>query len=69
MRFDGNGPIANILVGMQSERLPIAYVNERNAYIEAVTLDDIRRVAKRLMSPDALRFVVVGKPVGLAAAD
>ncbi len=69
MRFDGNGPIANILVGMQSERLPIAYVNERNAYIEAVTLDDIRRVARRLMSPDALRFVVVGKPVGLAAAD
>lgn len=69
MRFDGNGPIANILVGMQSERLPIAYVNERNAYIEAVTLDDIRRVAKRLMSPDALRSVVVGKPVGLAAAD
>src|SRR5690606_30111855 len=35
LRFDGNGPIANILVGMQSERLPIAYVNERNAYIEA----------------------------------
>lgn len=69
LRFDGNGPIANILVGMQSERLPIAYVNERNAYIEAVTLDDIKRVAKRLMAPEALRFVVVGKPAGLAATD
>lgn len=69
LRFDGNGPIANILVGMQSERLPIAYVNERNAYIETVTLDDIKRVAKRLMAPEVLRFVVVGRPAGLAATD
>ncbi|MCB2129773.1 MAG: insulinase family protein [Rhodobacteraceae bacterium] len=69
LRFDGNGTIANILVGMQSERLPISYVNDRNAYIEAVTLDDIRRVATRLMSPDALRFVVVGQPVGVDPAN
>lgn len=69
LRFDGNGPIAGILVGMQSERLPISYVNDRNSYIEAVTLDDIKRVAKRLMKPEDLRFVVVGKPVGLEASD
>ncbi|SPH24790.1 putative zinc protease [Defluviimonas aquaemixtae] len=65
LRFDGNGPIANMLVGMQSEGLPISYVNDRNGYIEAVTLDDIKRVAARLMKPEALRFVVVGQPVGL----
>ncbi|MBC7141300.1 MAG: insulinase family protein [Rhodobacteraceae bacterium] len=65
LRFDGNGPIADILVGMQSERLPASYVNDRNSYIEAVTLDDIRRVAARLMKPEDLRFVVVGRPVGL----
>lgn len=69
LRFDGNGPIANILVGMQAERLPASYVNERNAHIEAVTLHDVRRVAKRLMAPEALRFVVVGRPQGLAATD
>jgi zinc protease len=69
LRFDGNGPIANILVGMQSERLPASYVNDRNAYIEAVTLDDLTRVAKRLMDAGALRFVVVGQPVGLTATD
>ncbi|OYX44739.1 MAG: peptidase M16 [Rhodobacterales bacterium 32-67-9] len=65
LRFDGNGPIADILVGMQSERLPASYVNDRNSYIEAVTLDDIRRVAARLMKPEDLRFVVVGQPAGL----
>ncbi|WP_347311542.1 M16 family metallopeptidase [Defluviimonas sp. SAOS-178_SWC] len=65
LRFDGNGPIADILVGMQSERLPVSYVNDRNSYIEAVTLGDIKRVAARLMKPEDLRFVVVGQPVGL----
>ncbi len=65
LRFDGNGRIANILVGMMSEGLPASYVNDRNGYIEAVTLDDVKRVAERLMKPDGLRFVVVGKPVGL----
>jgi len=65
LRFDGNGPIANMLVGLQTEGLPIDYVTNRNAYVEAVTLEDIRRVAARLMRPEALHFVVVGQPVGL----
>ncbi|MFZ1725995.1 MAG: pitrilysin family protein [Albidovulum sp.] len=67
LRFDGNERIANILVGMQSEDLPTSYVTDRNAYIEAVTIDDIKRVAARLMKPENLRFVVVGRPVGLEA--
>ncbi len=65
LRFDGNGPIASILVGMQMEGLPIDYAVTRNAKIEAVTMDDIRRVAKRLYLPEALHFVVVGQPTGL----
>jgi zinc protease len=65
LRFDGNGPIASILVGMQMEDLPIDYAVTRNAKIEAVTMDDIRRVAQRLFLPDALHFVVVGQPTGL----
>ena len=65
LRFDGNGPIADILVGMQLSDMPIDYVNTRNARIEAVTAEDIARVAKRLIDADALRFVVVGRPVGV----
>jgi zinc protease len=65
LRFDGNGNIASILVGMQMDDLPIDYPVNRNAKIEAVTMDDIRRVAKRLYLPDALHFVVVGQPTGL----
>jgi zinc protease len=65
LRFDGNSAIANILVGMQLEGLPIDYVLTRNARIEAVTMDDIRRVAARLFQPEALQFVVVGQPTGM----
>ncbi|KAF0116837.1 MAG: peptidase M16 domain-containing protein [Rhodobacteraceae bacterium] len=65
LRFDGNGPIASILVGMQMDGLPMDYVTTRNAKIEAVTMDDIRRVAARLFKPEALHFVVVGQPQGM----
>ena len=65
LRFDGNGPIADILVGMQMQGLPRDYVNTRNAKVEAVTREDVARVAKRLLDADALRFVVVGRPVGV----
>lgn len=65
LRFDGNGRIAGILVGMQSQDLGIEYVNERNDKINAVTLDDIKRVVERIYRPEDLRFVVVGKPDGV----
>jgi zinc protease len=65
LRFDGNGPIASILVGMQMDALPIDYVTSRNAKVEAVTMEDIKRVAARLFKPEALQFVVVGQPEGM----
>ena len=65
LRFSGNAQIARILVGMQADDLPIDYAQTRNAKIEAVTLADIKRMAARLLQPDALHFVVVGQPEGL----
>ena len=68
LRFDGNGPIARILVGMQMIGLPMDYVRTRNDQVNAVTLDEINRVAARIYKPEALHFVVVGQPDGLDAA-
>ena len=65
LRFDGNGTIAGILVGMQMDGFPIDYPAGRNAKIEAVTAEDVAAVSKRLLDADALRFVVVGKPEGI----
>jgi zinc protease len=65
LRFDGNGPIARILVGMQMEGLTPDYIVTRNDKINAVSVEDIRRVAKDLLQPERLHFVVVGRPEGL----
>jgi len=68
LRFDGNAGIASILVGMQVIGLPPEYVVNRNDYIEAVTVEDINRVAGELLRPEDLHFVVVGQPEGLEQA-
>lgn len=69
LRFDGNGQIAEILVGMQMDGLSPDYITTRNDKIEAVTQDDIKRVAARLLTPDALQFVVVGQPDGVKSTE
>ncbi len=65
LRFDGNGPIANIMVGMQMQGLGVDYIDTRNDRVNAVTQEDVNRVAKRLLDPSQMRFVVVGQPEGL----
>ncbi|PQO23801.1 peptidase M16 [Rhodobacteraceae bacterium WD3A24] len=65
LRFDGNAQIARIMVGMQLDDMPVSYIEERNDMVRDVTLDDIRRVAQRLLDPEGLHFVVVGQPEGM----
>ena len=69
LRFDGNAEIADILVGMQMDGFPIDYPATRNAKVEAVTLDDVKRVAARLLVPEELHFVVVGQPDGVVSTE
>lgn len=65
LRFDSNAKIARYLVAAQEAELGIDYIDRRNGLIEAVTLEDISRVATRLLHEDRLFTVVVGKPDGL----
>ncbi len=65
LRFDGNGTIANIAVGMQMDGLGTEYIANRNDMVNAVTLEDINRVAREWLDPDRLTFVVTGQPEGL----
>ncbi|MGI9391456.1 MAG: M16 family metallopeptidase [Boseongicola sp.] len=69
LRFDGNGPIARILVGMQTVGLTPDYITTRNDQINAVTLADVKRVAERIYQPDNLHFVVVGQPESLESTN
>ena len=65
LRFDGNRAIARILAGMQYDNIPASYVQERNTLVNNLTIDEINSLAKRLLKPDELHFVVVGQPDGL----
>jgi zinc protease len=67
LRFGSTQGIANALVGVQLESFPPDYFKKRNGYIEAVTLADVKRVAKTLLDPDKLTFVIVGEPDGVTA--
>ncbi|WP_439529909.1 M16 family metallopeptidase [Pannonibacter sp.] len=60
LRFDTSSKIARQLVALKTSGLGIDYFDRRNAEIEAVTLDDVKRVAKRLLENAAPLVVTVG---------
>ena len=65
--LDSSSSIAGLLHGMQIDGLPRNQLDLRPKLIAAVTLDDVRRMARRLLREELLTTVVVGKPVGLNA--
>ena len=65
LRFDTNDKIAGQLLGIQQQNLGIDYINKRNGWVEAVTLDQAKAQAKRLIDSDNMIVTVVGKPEGL----
>lgn len=60
--LSSNQEVANFLTMMQTQKLGSDYLEKRNGLIEHVTLEDIRRVSKRLIDPAKLRIVMVGSP-------
>jgi zinc protease len=65
LRFETSTQIASNLIRIQLDGLQPDYLDRRNGLIEAVTLDDIRRVARRLFGDPRMLVVVVGKPEGM----
>lgn len=62
LRFDSNAKIATQLLGLLEDDFGPDYIENRNKMIEALTVDDAKRVAKRLLKPDDLIITIVGQP-------
>jgi zinc protease len=62
LNFDTSTKIANLLVQIQIDDLGIDYIERRNGLIDAVTLADVKRVAKRLLEGGVLVTVVGRQP-------
>lgn len=65
LRFTNLDSLAGMLVVMQTDDLGLDFLETRNDQVMAVTQADIARVARRVLDPEALVFVVVGQPEGL----
>jgi len=67
LNLDSSAKIASLLVQLQLDDVGIDYFARRPELIDAVTLDDARRVAKRLLD-GGLLVTVVGRPEGMASS-
>jgi zinc protease len=66
LAFTSNAGIAAQLNAFQMAGLAVDYIDKRNALINAVTRDDVKRAAKRLFNPDRLTVVIAGSLSGPA---
>ncbi len=61
--------IADLLYSLQSDDLPITYLDERQKKIESTTVADVRRVAERLLKPENFTVILVGQKAGVTGAE
>lgn len=66
LALDTSSKLAQALLQYQQDKLPIDYIEKRNAIVDAVTLDDAKRAARRLWG-QGLLTVVVGRAPQAAA--
>ena len=66
LSLDTSSKLAGALLQYQLDRLPIDYIERRNALVDAVTLEDAKRAARRLWG-HGLLTVVVGRAPQAAA--
>jgi zinc protease len=66
LSLDTSSKLASALLQYQLDRLPIDYLERRNAVVDAVTIDDAKKAARRLWG-DGLLTVIVGRALQTAA--
>jgi zinc protease len=57
--------IAGLMVSMQLDELTSTYLDRISEKISAVTVNDVRRVAQRILDPEKQVTVLVGAPAGI----
>ncbi|HYD32900.1 MAG TPA: pitrilysin family protein [Azospirillaceae bacterium] len=68
LQFSSTASISGVLLQVRRDDLGIDYLKRRSDLINAVTLDDVNRVARTLLDPVRLTTVVVGQPDGIQAS-
>jgi zinc protease len=64
LRFDTSTKIAGHLVAMQTDGYPVEFLDARNGMVAAVTMTDVKSIAKRLFDGKSLLVAAAGRPEG-----
>jgi len=64
LQFDSSSKIASQLIVIQRDGYDPSFLDERNRRIAAVSVDEAKRVAKRLFADQKLLVTIAGRPVG-----
>ncbi|MGI8556389.1 MAG: M16 family metallopeptidase [Pyrinomonadaceae bacterium] len=65
LRAETQEGLTNLLVSQQLYNLPADYLQTYRDKINAVTLEDVERVAQKYISPDKIAIVIVGDAAGI----
>ena len=65
LRFDSNKKVASILLNTQMDDFNIDFFEKRNDYINSVSIEDIKKVASRILDENQIFFLVIGNPSNL----
>jgi zinc protease len=66
LALDTSSKLASALLQYQLDKLPIDYIEKRNAMIDAVTLEDTKKAAQRLWGQGLLTVIVGRAPLAAA---
>src|SRR5260221_13706008 len=66
LALDTSSKLASALLQYQLDKLPIDYIEKRNAIVDAVTLDQAKAAAQRLCGQGLLTVIVVRAPQAAA---
>ncbi|MDB5396635.1 MAG: putative peptidase [Rhodospirillales bacterium] len=68
LSFTSTDRLAALLMQLRVQDLGIDYLDRRDGLINAVTLEDAKRVSEGLLNPAKLTTITVGKPQGVSQA-
>lgn len=69
LSLTSSSQIAGMMMSLRARGLPVDYLDRLESKVRAVTPADIQRVAKRILKPEGMVTVLVGKPEQIENAD
>lgn len=69
LSFSSTDAIASNILWLQVDNYPIDHFDRYPDMIRAITIEDVQRVSRRLLTPDNMLTIVVGQPAGVEATE